>query len=476
MNEMTKALFEAIEANSEASFLQIKALFKASQVLHESNVEEPTIDLKALLKIEDGTYSLISYAVYQVNDQACDLLLAEGADINVGNPTPLVVAIKQNNCEKVLQLIAMGADVNIGNPLPLITAIEHNSLAIVTKLIDEGANVELGEPSPLCVAIEKKAVVLVNFLIDQGAQVNQQTSKKINQELAHITREAYISNKKYYYPAETITRTIEITISYTPLHAALTQNIMELIELLLFNDADIKPKRTYKSAYGFHALEDSKQFNDQSCADISRTHDYNTSALIQKLFVIIDAINFAKKCYVDGNKEKLLTTIGKIYTEGSVFFLKYLAYKIKNINRAIYREKIEHHYILNFIKIFCFIAQEVGHQIELEKLKLLQELVLPELLGHDPENPNQQWPIFSNLEEKNRFIDSISQGTSWEKTRALMSNSPKVIDEKPTSDSHSTQKEIIHDSYQGKLFQRRASLPLLNTQNRQKMSVFNLRS
>ncbi len=91
--------------------------------------------------------------------------------------TPLMRAAYYGPTSKVEQLIADGADVNNGNPL--YQSVFKNNTDIVRILLDHGADVNKGsqngktnEWKPIHMAVDKGYVEMVKLLIERGADIN----------------------------------------------------------------------------------------------------------------------------------------------------------------------------------------------------------------------------------------------------------------------------------------------------------------
>lgn len=91
--------------------------------------------------------------------------------------SPLMTASYYGKMDKVKQLLADGADLNKGNPL--YQSIFKNNIDITKLLIEKGADVNKGSQSgkpgeykPIHIAVENGYVDMVKLLIDNGATLN----------------------------------------------------------------------------------------------------------------------------------------------------------------------------------------------------------------------------------------------------------------------------------------------------------------
>ncbi len=136
-------------------------------------------DVNALA--DDGSSPLL-WAVYRVDHELVDALLARGAEPdqrNVLGAVPLAEAASLNDERLVRSLLQAGADPNLGNQdgqTPLMLAARGGSLPIVEMLVQAGANVNAREQyrqqSALMWAVDARHAEVAAFLIARGAEVD----------------------------------------------------------------------------------------------------------------------------------------------------------------------------------------------------------------------------------------------------------------------------------------------------------------
>jgi ankyrin repeat protein len=130
----------------------------------------------------DGTRP-IHWAVYKVDYELIDALIAKKAKVDVGNEfgsTPLAEAVKLGDARIVKTLLDAGAGVDRADQsgqTALMLAVKTAELPIVEMLVKAGANVnvveELQHQTPLmwAVAAPKHAAEMTRLLLSKGASV-----------------------------------------------------------------------------------------------------------------------------------------------------------------------------------------------------------------------------------------------------------------------------------------------------------------
>ena len=131
----------------------------------------------------DGTRP-IHWAVYRVDHELVDALIAKKARVDVANEfghTPLAEAVRQGDARIVKTLLGAGSGTEGANPdgqTALMVAIKNGELPVFQLLIDAGANVNVVEkvqdqtPLMWAAAATRNAAEMVKVLIAKGAAVN----------------------------------------------------------------------------------------------------------------------------------------------------------------------------------------------------------------------------------------------------------------------------------------------------------------
>ncbi len=131
----------------------------------------------------DGTRP-IHWAVYRVDYELMDELIARGAAVDVMNDlgsTPLSEAVRLRDAAMVRTLLDAGSGSEGANPdgqTALMLAIRNGDLDIVEMLVDDGADVNAVErvqdqtPLMWAAAAGQNAAAMVDLLIANGADVN----------------------------------------------------------------------------------------------------------------------------------------------------------------------------------------------------------------------------------------------------------------------------------------------------------------
>src|SRR5687768_18415492 len=131
----------------------------------------------------DGTRP-IHWAVYRVDHELVDALIAKNARVDVANEfghTPLAEAVRQGDARIVKTLLGAGSGTegaNADGQTALMVAIKNGELPVFQMLIDAGARVDVVErvqdqtPLMWAAAATSNAAEMVKVLVAKGATVN----------------------------------------------------------------------------------------------------------------------------------------------------------------------------------------------------------------------------------------------------------------------------------------------------------------
>jgi serine/threonine-protein phosphatase 6 regulatory ankyrin repeat subunit B len=146
----------------------------------------------------DGTRP-IHWAVYRVDHDLIDALIARNARVDVANEfghTPLAEAVRQGDARIVKTLLGAGSGTegsNADGQTALMIAIKNGDLPIFQMLVDAGARVnaveKVQDQTPLmwAAAATRNAAAMVKALIAKGAEVNARA--RFNDWPSQITSE-----------------------------------------------------------------------------------------------------------------------------------------------------------------------------------------------------------------------------------------------------------------------------------------------
>ncbi|KAI1265367.1 ankyrin [Xylariaceae sp. FL1019] len=92
-------------------------------------------------------------------------------------PRPLIGAIEGGSFDSLEELLWHGADPNLypSTQTPLMAAAHKGDLQMVRTLVEYGANVTVGTPPPLVVAVQQENEDVFHFLESKGALLDPQT-------------------------------------------------------------------------------------------------------------------------------------------------------------------------------------------------------------------------------------------------------------------------------------------------------------
>lgn len=407
MNDNTKYLFKYIEENSDESFEKIKVLWQISEQAAKAGIHDIVIDQQATISKEKRSFTLLAYAISCKNIKAFHFLVENGIDVNQGDPSPLLCAIENKLDDVILTLLEQKADVNAGTPSPLSCATKWNDENLIITLIQYGANVKKGDPSPLWYAVKAGNKAIAQLLIDEGADINQQSTRETKDTIDVVISPARKSHK-HYYEAQRENKQVTIISHVTPIYQAIEQKNIDITRLLLLNDAKTSTKLTYAE----HNFTLPYHYREQEPKEIA-------SQETQVLMDCLEKIHAAKIAFGFEKATNTIRYLSDAYDVNVFFLLDYLANKIRNINLNAFQEELRPDYILEFIDIFSFIAKKDSKKGQ-EAYSYLQEHVFSELLGHEPENSEQEInpkiKLFTNRQEKIKYLQKFSSGASWENT------------------------------------------------------------
>ena len=167
--------------------------------LHEAIINGNAVAVRELLNNGYDVNTLDRFGDTALSEAAAhgyidivQMLLDAGADLNLGNETPLYIAARNGHINIVQALIDAGADLNQVNNLdqtPLYFAIYNNQSRIASLLITAGADVNLSDlqsNTPLHFATRWNNIDLVRQLTCARADAS---SRNVNNESAlHVAR------------------------------------------------------------------------------------------------------------------------------------------------------------------------------------------------------------------------------------------------------------------------------------------------
>lgn len=239
-------------------------------------------DLEA--RLPDGR-SVLHHSILRKDQALCDLMIDWQADLNedLGDHTPLTLAIATGCCEIAQSLIEAGADVDqrstSGNT-PLLTAISSDHPTIASILIDCNAALDMANSvgyRPIHMAARRNSVAVLRHLVASGSPVDPATHdgdtplciavKFRNQESIDLLIDVGADVNHRAGPADTVLslaldagdRTAIQTLvnsgadaaallvygdgcESTPLHMVAERGLTEMLRLLLDASADLEAR------------------------------------------------------------------------------------------------------------------------------------------------------------------------------------------------------------------------------------------
>jgi len=186
-------------------------------------------------------FTLLHWAAAGGNRDVAELLIAKGADVNIGEQqwkpvkwTPLHVAASTGHTNVAECLIANGANVDAGDWTPLQEAAYY-SKKMVELLIAKGADIDIGSYSPVHCAVDARRKDIIELLISKGANVN---ARKDNGETPLHLAARYRPGMVEFLVANGADMNAKDKKGRTPMHHLIWRNHEELVGLLAAKGAD----------------------------------------------------------------------------------------------------------------------------------------------------------------------------------------------------------------------------------------------
>lgn len=240
------------EAANSNDIEEVKRLLEIGTDINISNNSDDVAPIISASK--NGHIDLVKY------------LIKNGADINRSNligESALYVAGISGHKDIVNFLLNNGADPNVmtmTGPLLYQLAFQNN-IELTELLLDHGANINIkgGEyPVPISLAIHDGNIEVLKLLLERGAKVNSASvlhAANIAAEKCDIdTIKTLLENSNWNpNPKKTKAKT-----SAGPLHYAVQNSCVELVKLLIKNNADVNLYATHSSKGTKYDVRDKK--------------------------------------------------------------------------------------------------------------------------------------------------------------------------------------------------------------------------
>ena len=284
--------------------------------------------------------SILWEAVRSKNKDAVALLLKHGAQanhVNQNGATALAPAVLTDDT-MVQLLIDYGADINAGDPKPLMVAAELGSASMVAYLLHNKADVNAvnkdGLPA-LASAIRGKRANVVEMLIDAGADVH--ISPKGITMLMACACSGHVASAQILIK-HGLALDLQDELGFTALmHAAMSEGSSDMLEFLLEQGADplasghdhhtsiscafLGPKQELKRRLKAIFRHVPKSYRPTIAANpqkIAQTNDAHDIRIMQEALreVAVEQLTFTEKCTIG-----LGAIVGAI---GAYYLIKYV--------------------------------------------------------------------------------------------------------------------------------------------------------
>lgn len=226
------------------------------------------------------------------------LLIAKGADVNLGSYTPLLaITNRPEDTDTILEIVQIlldaGADrfkESAEQKNALMNTIDYENLAMFRQLADNGDikpnNEELYPPDGILFhavrTLKERSPEFVEILIAKGAEPNVFSTEEEMRILSYTIREDLYETAKFLVNGGADANYLDV--AYTPLMLSVTNAPVDFLQLLLDKGADIN-KTGYNGLSALHAAVytnapiETVEFLVEKGADISLKHDNGKTAL-----------------------------------------------------------------------------------------------------------------------------------------------------------------------------------------------------
>ncbi|CAF3404733.1 unnamed protein product [Rotaria socialis] len=199
-------------------------------LIKELTVEQMNAMCKYRIPDNENQCTILHYAAWQNNPDILALLL-KFADVlelrdNLGW-TPLMTAVNRDSKENVKMLLESGSKIDCDNAQGadlIAMAMNFNDIDLIEILMDHGAQVT-HVPDTKADATSSMGCYLLHFAVDSG-----------------LIDAAQLLIAKGKIPIDTLDQA-----GWSPLHLAAGHNYLDIVKLLLENDADVNIRDSYEN-------------------------------------------------------------------------------------------------------------------------------------------------------------------------------------------------------------------------------------
>ncbi|CAF3550465.1 unnamed protein product [Rotaria socialis] len=197
-----------------------------------------------LEEVNDEGYTPLMEASREGHDEIVNLLVSKGAKVNrtteEAQETALTLACAGGFLEVVKILLSNGADINLGQSTPLMEASQEGHIELVQYLIENGVNVNQATragDTALGYACESGHTEVAEILLNAGAHIDEAENEG-RTPLMKASRVGHTCTVRYLISKGADVNRSTITNDATPLSLACAGGHFELATILLLNGAD----------------------------------------------------------------------------------------------------------------------------------------------------------------------------------------------------------------------------------------------
>ncbi len=253
--------------NTNNFYINVKNKDGVTPLIHaaknnEVSLQSTLLEQGADFEMSDRTgKNAFIYAIQSCNEEAIQMYLSRGIDLNIG--APLIYAIETDNRNIIRLLVEHGADIHAKNSngeTPLIKAAQLNKIEAAKVLLALGANSEINfmdnfSCSALIHSAARNHPEMNRLLIENGADINlimRNGSTALFEAIKYVPEEAACNLIK---SVDNLNFKHKDSSGQTALTIAVKKGYLKFVEAAVEKGADVNTKDNSLKTSLMHALE-----------------------------------------------------------------------------------------------------------------------------------------------------------------------------------------------------------------------------